>query len=446
MNTNIKLLINTMLLIGLVSIMSNCSRHKTTYHQKIEAPVAGHDIPFQEYSFQQDSGLTVERSTGTMIKIAPGSFEKNDGSPITGPITLKVREFHNPSEIFQSGIPMSQDSLRNNFLQSAGMIELRAFNNGEELKLKNNKSVDVELAGFKASDGYQLYYLENNKNWIVTDTFKSVENERKKTKLGKILSFLGKPFRKKEVPDEIIFDLVGNVKEAPYLKNLQNQKWRVSGKNVTPAVVEAMRINWDEVKVVALNKKKNRFALTFSTTMMDENESSITKKITVEATPVFDQNNQLAQNSFENDLKEYELTLKKMEVEKKRVEQEADMVNSFKVNKMGIWNIDKLMSAEGVTEVAVSFDFEKEIDPVVNNITLFAIYVDDNSVIKYMPGDWKKVKFQTNKKMRLVAVLPNNKIASVEANVIDTKLKSTGNKFHFSTMRSDAGSFFKKES
>jgi hypothetical protein len=63
-----------------------------------------------------------------------------------------------------------------------------------------------------------------------------------------------------------------------------------------------------------------------------------------------------------------------------------------------------------------------------------------------MPGDWKKVKFQTNKKMRLVAVLPNNKIASVEANVIDAKLKSTGNKFHFSTVRSDAESFFKKES
>lgn len=216
MNTNIKLLINTMLLIGLVSIMSKCSRHKTTYQQKIEAPVAGHDIPFQEYTFQQDSGLTVERSSGTMIKIAPGSFQKNDGSAITGPITLKVREFHNPTEVFQSGIPMSQDSLRNNFLQSAGMIELRAFNNGEELKLKNNKSVDVELAGFKASDGYQLYYLENNKNWIVTDTFKSGENERKKTKLGKILSFLSTPFRKKEIPDEIIFDLVGNVKEAPY--------------------------------------------------------------------------------------------------------------------------------------------------------------------------------------------------------------------------------------
>lgn len=207
-----------------------------------------------------------------------------------------------------------------------------------------------------------------------------------------------------------------------------------------------MRINWDEVKVVALDKKKNRYALTFSTMLTNEDETSITKKITVEASPVFDQNNQLAQNSFENDLKEYELTLKKMEVEKKRVEQEADMVNSFKINKMGIWNVDKLMSAEGVTEVAVSFDFEKDIDPVVNNIALFAIYVDDNSVIKYMPGDWKKVKFQTNKKMRLIAVLPNNKIASVEADVIEAKLKSTGNKFYFSTVKSDAGSYFKKES
>ncbi|MBU3713643.1 MAG: hypothetical protein FGM46_01700 [Ferruginibacter sp.] len=447
MNTH-KINISALCILLVISIaFYQCKSNKPTiaYQQKVEAPFAKHDIPFQEYTFDHDKGIKIERGTGTMIKIEGGSFEKKDGTSVTGSISLKVREFHDPTEIFQSGIPMSQDSLRNNFLQSAGMIELRAFSNGEELNLKNNKSVDVELAGFKPSEGYQLYYLESNKNWIVTDKFMSGENNRKKSKLDKILSFLSKPFKKKEAPEEVIFTLFGNVEEAPYLQNLKSQKWKVSGKNITPEVMEAIRINWDEVKVVALDKKKKRYQLQFTKSVSIDYEKSIIKKISVEASPVLDENNANAQDEFEKELKNYEATLQKMEEEKKRVMLEADMVNSFKINKMGIWNVDKLMSAEGVTEVAVSFDFEKDIDPILNNITLFAIYIDDNSVIKYMPGDWKKVKFQTNKRMKLVAVLPNNTIACVEANVIDAKLKSAENKCHFSTVKSDAGSFFKKQ-
>jgi len=45
-------------------------------------------------------------------------------------------------------------------------------------------------------------------------------------------------------------------------------------------------------------------------------------------------------------MEEHDFIITKLLEEKKSLQLQTDMVNRFKINKMGIWNIDKLMIME----------------------------------------------------------------------------------------------------
>ena len=68
-------------------------------------------------------------------------------------------------DLLRSGIPMNMGDSANQWLQTAGMIELRAFANGEELQLAEGKELGVELAAKNPADRYSLYYFDQDKNW-----------------------------------------------------------------------------------------------------------------------------------------------------------------------------------------------------------------------------------------------------------------------------------------
>ena len=167
------------ILVSFTIFFISCSNKKTNYEQKVEPPIAASDIAWSLFTFKQDTAITIHTSKGSTIKIDPNTFIHSNGSAVSNQILLKFREMHTVSDIFKSGIPMSVDSSRDAFLQSGGMFEIRAFDNNEELTIANGKTIAVELASFRNSDGYSLYHLNDNKNWNVQDTFISQKNERK---------------------------------------------------------------------------------------------------------------------------------------------------------------------------------------------------------------------------------------------------------------------------
>ena len=147
-----KIAVALLVLLGIVFIWMKFSNPKNHYEQAIHPPIKSQDIAFEEYRFHQDSLVKIERATGTLIQISPQTFVKKNGGEITDSILLKVRELHTADDIFRSGIPMSINKNRKNFLESAGMIELRAYSGGEELEIKNGKTIGIELASFKKGD------------------------------------------------------------------------------------------------------------------------------------------------------------------------------------------------------------------------------------------------------------------------------------------------------
>jgi len=422
-----------MIIIGAYFLMPKNEK----YIQQINPPIKNADLPFTEIVFNVDSAITIEKENGTLIRIPANAFKTLQGKDVTGNVSFKYRTFENAIDIFRSGIPMSTNQDRNAFLQSAGMIELNAYQDGNPLTLKSEKYIDVELASFKKTDGYELYYLNDSANWNVSNNFNNKENSRKKLKLQNLITPIS-PNPEDSIQD-LIFEMVANLNDAPYLKSFENLKWKIDRKNISDELLEAMRVDWDDVAIKEINKRKMKYEMVFTKTMRDFSSDAVTKTFKVNASPVFNKDEKRAfRNDFAEKMKDYEINFAKYTAEKLRLEQEADMVNQFRINKMGIWNVDKIINDADLLITNISFDFEKEIDPSTNHIMTYVIYEDNNSVISYLPKDLKKVGLLRNKKMKILAVLPNNKIAIVNDDEIKAQLKISADRLFLKTVKASA--------
>lgn len=422
--------------ICLFSFFVACSSKKISYDQKIESPLATNTLNFDVYAYKQDTSIVIATNKGTSIKIDPKTFTYANGAIVYNQIQIKVREMHTAADIFKSGIPMSVDGARNNFLQSGGMLEIRAFDNNEELKIADGKSIGIELANFSPANGFSLYYLQGNENWKVNDTFNLKKNERKSKALDKIVNLLKQPFMKKANPENDKYLIVANLKEVPHLKAFQNQNWKIAD-GTDPAIVEkCMRLSWDDVVITPIRNQKNRYNLAFTRSIFVNGYGTDTISLNVQASPV-----NTSDTTFANQLDDYKKAIVRLNDEKIRLQAEADMVSSFQIRRLGIWNIDKIMNNEDFVKCSLKFDFEKQIDPLVNHIKLFVLYEEDNSVVYYLPQDWDKVRLSKTKRSSLVAVLPNNKVAFVDPKRVNAKVNQGNSNIFFSTVEQPASLF-----
>jgi hypothetical protein len=414
---------------GLVFFFLACSSKQVTYQQKIESPLVTNTLAFDVYAFKQDTSMVIATSKGTVIKIDPSTFTYANGAMVYNQIQVKVREMHTASDIFKSGIPMSVDGARNDFLQSGGMLEVRAFDNNEELKIADGKSIGIELANFSPANGFSLYHLQGNENWKVNDTFNLKKNERKSKALEKIVNLLKQPFIKKANPENDKYLIVANVSQAPHLKAFQNQHWKIADGTDPDVVEKCMRLSWDDVVVTPLRNQKNRYNLAFTRSIYVQGSGTDTISLQVQASPV-----NTSDTIFTNQLDDYKKAIVRMNEEKIRLQAEADMVSSFQIRKLGVWNIDKIMKNEDLVKCSLNFDFEKQIDPLVNHIKLFVLHEEDNSVVYYLSQDWDKVRLSKTKRISLVAVLPNNKVAFVDSKSVNALVNRGGTSILFNTV------------
>jgi hypothetical protein len=440
-----------------VAILS-CKENKTASRQKnnqdslisqsVKPPFAAMDIPFDNYLYNSDSSIKITRNNGTFISIGPNTFQYKNGQPVTKQITLKIREFHKAKDILRAGIPMTVNAGKYDILQSAGMIELRAFENNEELVIKDGKSIGIELANFRDTKGYSLYHLDDASNWKVKDTFAVEKNARKASKLKRVIDFITKPFvAKKNIPNSF-FELVTDTSRMPHLLSFQNSKWKIIENKDPKQTERIMRIIWDEIEIKPIEDAKLIYNLTFKSTKSFRNNKdsivNISEVIVVKATPLIGQSDVNVDSiAFKKEFEIFQAKLKIMQKEKERLESETDLVSSFKINKMGIWNIDFLMKMEDLIPISLSFDFEKEVNIAVHKVNLFMIYEDANSVLRMLPKEWKNTTISKNKKVSFVAVLPNNILAVVDSKDITARIQNGNFSEKFTTKKISADMYFK---
>lgn len=133
----------------------------------INEPFDNLKVNYTSYKVDNSKGADIKHPSNTKIKIPKNSFVNKQGQEITGEVEIQYREFHDQADIIASGIPMTYDSagVRSTF-ESAGMFDIKGFQNGEPVFIKEDKPLTVEFASTQSADHFNQYFLDTvAKNW-----------------------------------------------------------------------------------------------------------------------------------------------------------------------------------------------------------------------------------------------------------------------------------------
>ncbi|MBX3164601.1 MAG: hypothetical protein KF900_08970 [Bacteroidetes bacterium] len=149
----------------------------------VKAPSSALKTNYTAYKVNNAKGGSVTHTTSSKIKIPKNSFVDKNGKDIIGDVTIEYKEFHDMGDIIANGIPMAYDSAGTKYnLETAGMFDIRGYQNGEPVFIKPDKNIEVELASQTAEDRFNQYYLDTVKrNWqyIKIDDIHTLVSEKK---------------------------------------------------------------------------------------------------------------------------------------------------------------------------------------------------------------------------------------------------------------------------
>lgn len=313
----------------------------------IAPPVAGLNIPYTVFKVNAEKGGLFEFKTGTKLNVPKNAFVGMDGKLLKGEIELRYREFHDGVDIFLSGIPMTYDSAGNRYhFESAGMMEMLAYQDGKQVGMADGKSINIDLASNHAGDKYNLYKLDTlHNNWSclgkdkvvspkqadvafnealpkVEDSpeYKVVETKKvevQKEKEVKIAA-LPKPVtvvepKKPEIAKKgkFTFNLDVDPKEFPELNVYKGLLFEVGdeNKNFNSAMYD---VTWDDATVKEGAKKGQNYILTLK---------KGTKKHDLVVYPVFEgKNYEAAMKEYQDKFNKYNVTLEKRKEDEKKIE------------------------------------------------------------------------------------------------------------------------------
>lgn len=131
----------------------------------VNPPVETLTIPTNSFVVNTEMDSVIIYSTGTIITIPTGAFVDEDGNDVKGKVEIHYREFHDQIDILLSGIPMNYDSAGISYqLESAGMFEITATQDGKPVSLKPNKSLTVNMISHSSNvTDYNIYNLDTVK-------------------------------------------------------------------------------------------------------------------------------------------------------------------------------------------------------------------------------------------------------------------------------------------
>jgi hypothetical protein len=133
----------------------------------IAPPISKLNVPYTSYKVKAEQGAKIEHKQSKLF-IPKNAFVNKQGQDIIGDVEIQYREFHNQTDIIASGISMAYDSAGiKSTLESAGMFDIKGFQNGEQVYVNPNKTITVELASNNVTDKFNQYVLDTvARNWV----------------------------------------------------------------------------------------------------------------------------------------------------------------------------------------------------------------------------------------------------------------------------------------
>jgi len=307
---------------------------------------------YSKYKVNASKGGVINHPTKSKITIPQSAFVKKDGKEITGEVEIHYKEMHTIADVLVSGIPMRYDSAgqKQNF-ESAGMIDIKGFQNGEEVFIKPGKNLNVDMVSTKTGSQFNLYYLDTvAKEWkyigkdkvvplnndashisIIAETAVSKEvkviseniqkldekivqvTEQKETKIAALPNPVEpkKPVASNKARKQFVLDV--DYKQYPELKSFDGCVFEVGEEN-THYSNEFNLIQWSDAIITAGTQKRKNYTLNLTAGYRKE-------KLIVY--PVFTGKKLDEQNALYNSkLKEYSLALDVRKEKEKKIQEE----------------------------------------------------------------------------------------------------------------------------
>lgn len=141
----------------------------------INPPLTNVKPQFASYKVNPSEGGVYKYPSGSQLTVPAAAFIGQNGESIEGEVVIHYREMHDFVDFFLSGIPMTYDSAGVNYtLESAGMIEIFAEQDGQRVNMAPGKSIDVELVSnvnvspeLDVPEGFNIYKLDTEKReWV----------------------------------------------------------------------------------------------------------------------------------------------------------------------------------------------------------------------------------------------------------------------------------------
>jgi len=438
----------------------------------VRLPVKEWDMAFSSHTLNAQKGGEIKLPSGTIIRI-PGSCVVNENNDLVkGEVEYRFREFIDPIDIALSGISMEYDSAGTKYyFETAGMTELRAFQNNKELKMAPGKQIAITLKN-EVKGKYTLYQLDEAKGWQARGTTTSIlttpsgdpmnapgsnfiivepVDEQSETltiqpiaievqKLGQEIEKL--VAQKPKAPQKANitrprFNLEVDLKDFPELSSFEKMQFEVApeDKTFTP---EHYKVNWNNVQLKRYSDRRYKMVLTKVAT-----KGSPKQEIELIVIPVIaEQDYEAAKKQYDNLLADYDQKLgqkkaeeirlkKKAEEEAKALEEvrkdqeriqkdvykmQAELTRSFSINGFGIWNCDNPRLRPDRKENCLFVDSNGQ---PLNVITAYCVMTKDKGLI-YMhnSGQTYNVLISEGRNEIILLLLEGNKIAVKKAEEI----------------------------
>ncbi len=426
----------------------SCDTVKNADRDKIEPPFGGIQINGTSNSFSSTEGTVQNQETGTRITIPSDAFVLEDGSNYEGEVELKFDEYHSPSEIICSGIPMYYEGEgEKGTFTSAGMFSID-FNTpqGQKLKLKEGKNVGVDLASNVDDPNYNFYRLDETNETEQSAALLQIQavsligsnplagrwrmlskapipmpNENLAKADAAIEKLPSAPVQPQEMLDDAYkFEIDASLKKYPELEGFKGIIWQYSG-DANPENDPAQNdwINahpWDDIKI---ERRKGTFLIHLF---------SKTKEFITSVKPVFSKSDLTkAGANYDKLMKGYDETRKKKIKLVRRKSLLKQFSRAVSVSAPGTYNCDVLPRIQASNMQLVSnFDLtnaggkKPKLFYVITKLTGNARYV--NLKYNYSTADEFTVNGMSSNV--IVAIFPNGKIATCDDATLKAAMES----------------------
>jgi hypothetical protein len=332
----------------------------------IAPPIKGLNIPYTSFKVNAEKGATLNFKTGSKLTVPKNAFVDENGKPVIGDVELRYREFHDAADFFVSGIPMTYDSAGVKYqFESAGMMEMLAYQNGKEVNMAPGKSINIELSSEYKGTEYNLYKLDTVKNnWSClgkdkvekkyskevasgtgdfngndidedgsvlkvqeTPAFKTIETKKaeakvvKENQIAELPKLLPEPKKPAKVDkNKYVANLDLDLKDFPEFTVYKDVQWELGSEN--KGLNETMfstliKTEWDDVVLKEGSKKGENYFMT-----LKKGSKKIENLIVY---PVFEgKSYETAMKNFQEKFSKYESALEKRRVNEKKIEEEYE--------------------------------------------------------------------------------------------------------------------------